>query len=157
MCNQRNDSHHEHGSALLGRREVFRAGAALATAPLLAGVATAAQPPKNGAPVGNGPYSTPAYGAKGAKSPLGPLEIQRRAIGPNDVLLDVLYCGVCHSDIHSVRSDWAPAKYPVVPGHEMIGRVAAVGSKVIIQGGRYRRRRLHGQFLRRLRELPGRP
>jgi alcohol dehydrogenase (NADP+) len=115
---------------VLGRREVFRAGAALAAAPLLSGMATAGQAAENGAPAGNGPYSTRAYGAKSAKTPLLPVEIQRRALGANDVLLDVLYCGVCHSDIHSVRSDWRPAKYPVVPGHEIVGRVAAVGSKV---------------------------
>jgi uncharacterized zinc-type alcohol dehydrogenase-like protein len=114
---------------VLGRRDVLKAGAALAAAPLLAGVATATQAADNGV-VGNSPYPTRAYGATNAKSAIGPLQIQRRALGQNDVLLDVLYCGVCHSDIHSVRSDWTPAKYPVVPGHEMIGRVAAVGSKV---------------------------
>ena len=53
-----------------------------------------------------------------------------RAIGPNDVLLDVLYCGICHSDIHIVRSEWRPTRYPCVPGYEIIGRVQAVGSAV---------------------------
>jgi D-arabinose 1-dehydrogenase-like Zn-dependent alcohol dehydrogenase len=66
----------------------------------------------------------------------GPLEllgIERRAIGPNEVLLDVLYCGICHSDIHTVRDEWRvtlPSVYPSIPGHEIIGRVQAVGSAV---------------------------
>lgn len=71
-----------------------------------------------------------AYGASSATSPLGPIEIKRRALGKNDVLLDVLYCGVCHSDIHTVRGEWGPAQYPCVPGHEIIGRVQAVGTEV---------------------------
>ncbi|HEV8483912.1 MAG TPA: NAD(P)-dependent alcohol dehydrogenase [Blastocatellia bacterium] len=58
------------------------------------------------------------------------MQIERRALRSNDVLLDVLYCGICHSDIHIVCSEWRPAKYPCVPGHEIIGRVAAVGSAV---------------------------
>ncbi|WP_233094010.1 NAD(P)-dependent alcohol dehydrogenase [Azotobacter chroococcum] len=58
------------------------------------------------------------------------MQIERRAVGANDVLLDVLYCGVCHSDIHHVRSEWGPDRYPCVPGHEIIGRVLAVGSAV---------------------------
>jgi uncharacterized zinc-type alcohol dehydrogenase-like protein len=64
---------------------------------------------------------------------LGPIQIERRAVGPNDVLLDVLYCGICHSDIHAARNEWAswnPTQYPCVPGHEIIGRVQAVGSAV---------------------------
>ena len=51
-------------------------------------------------------------------------------MGPNDVLLDILYCGVCHSDIHIARSEWGASTYPCVPGHEFIGRVREVGSAV---------------------------
>jgi alcohol dehydrogenase (NADP+) len=130
MCNQCHDSKREHGTAVPGRRGVLMAGAALVTAPLLAGVATGAPTAQTGVPVGNGPFSARAYGATSATSPLGPLQIQRRAIGPNDVLLDVLYCGICHSDIHVARSEWGPSRYPCVPGHEIIGRVQAVGSAV---------------------------
>jgi D-arabinose 1-dehydrogenase-like Zn-dependent alcohol dehydrogenase len=96
---------------------------------MLAGVPAGALNP----PVGNGPYAALAYGATSAKSPLGPLEIQRRALGAHDVLIDVLFCGVCHSDIHQARdewSDWGATVYPCVPGHEIIGRVVAVGDKV---------------------------
>ena len=67
-----------------------------------------------------------AYAAAKADSPLAPIGIQRRAVGPRDVLIDVLYCGICHSDIHQARdewSEWGPTDYPCVPGHEIIGRV----------------------------------
>ena len=106
------------------------AGAALVTAPLLAGVATGAPTAQTGVPVGNDPFSAQAYGATSATSPLGPLHIQRRAVGPNDVLLDVLYCGICHTNIHYVRNEWGSDRYPCVTGHEIVGRVQAVSSAV---------------------------
>ncbi len=71
-----------------------------------------------------------AYGNHSATSELVPLEIERRAIQPTDVAIEILYCGVCHSDIHTARSEWGPARYPVVPGHEIIGKVTAVGDEV---------------------------
>ncbi len=73
---------------------------------------------------------TPAYAAFDATSPLGPTTIVRRSTGARDVAMDILYCGVCHSDIHFARSEWFPASYPLVPGHEIIGRVTAVGEDV---------------------------
>ena len=72
----------------------------------------------------------PAYGAAFAKAPLAPLSIERRKPGPHDVLIDILYCGVCHSDIHQVRGDWGAAVFPMVPGHEIIGIVAETGDQV---------------------------
>lgn len=71
-----------------------------------------------------------AYGAQSATENLELLSIDRRDLEKKDVQIDILYCGVCHSDIHTARSEWGPAKYPVVPGHEIIGRVLAVGSDV---------------------------
>lgn len=71
-----------------------------------------------------------AFGANSAKDPIGPLTIQRRECGPNDVAIDILFCGICHSDLHQVRSEWAGTLYPCVPGHEIVGRVRAVGAKV---------------------------
>jgi alcohol dehydrogenase (NADP+) len=74
-----------------------------------------------------------AYAAPGATSPLGPLTIQRRAVRPQDVQIEILYCGVCHSDLHQTRNEWPEAMattYPCVPGHEIVGRVVAVGSAV---------------------------
>jgi uncharacterized zinc-type alcohol dehydrogenase-like protein len=78
----------------------------------------------------NGPITSHAWGAASATSPLEPIQIQRRALGVHDVLLDVLYCGVCHSDIHTLRGEWGPTPYPCVPGHEIIGKVQAIGSAV---------------------------
>lgn len=71
-----------------------------------------------------------AFGATSATNPLEPLTIQRRETTPNDVAIDILFCGICHSDLHQVRSEWAGTMYPCVPGHEIVGRVAKVGSAV---------------------------
>lgn len=74
--------------------------------------------------------STKAYAATSATSPLAPLTIDRRDTGPKDVAIDILYCGVCHSDLHTARGEWAGTLYPCVPGHEIIGRVTATGKDV---------------------------
>jgi uncharacterized zinc-type alcohol dehydrogenase-like protein len=71
-----------------------------------------------------------AYAATSATDPLAPTTIERRQVGPNDVLIDIAYSGICHSDISTVRGDWGPAAYPLVPGHEIVGTVAEVGSAV---------------------------
>ncbi|SAL56493.1 alcohol dehydrogenase [Caballeronia peredens] len=71
-----------------------------------------------------------SYAASATDKPLGPFEIQRRDVGPNDVRIDVLFCGVCHSDLHMARNEWGGTNYPVVPGHEIVGRVVEVGSDV---------------------------
>jgi alcohol dehydrogenase (NADP+) len=73
---------------------------------------------------------THAYAAQNATSPLAPFDLQRREIGQNDVAIEILYCGVCHSDLHTVRSEWGGTTYPCVPGHEIIGRATAVGAQV---------------------------
>jgi uncharacterized zinc-type alcohol dehydrogenase-like protein len=71
-----------------------------------------------------------AYGAYAADKPLEPIAIERRQPGENDVAIDILFCGVCHSDLHTVRSEWGGTLYPCVPGHEIVGRVGAVGGSV---------------------------
>ena len=71
-----------------------------------------------------------AYGAQSPTSPLAGLTIERREPGPTDVKIDIRFCGVCHSDLHTARGEWAGTKYPSVPGHEIVGEVAAVGSQV---------------------------
>jgi uncharacterized zinc-type alcohol dehydrogenase-like protein len=73
---------------------------------------------------------TKAYAATTPTAPLGPLGIERRDPLPTDVEIDIMYCGVCHSDIHTARDEWGGASYPVVPGHEIVGRVTRVGAKV---------------------------
>ncbi|MDR2239810.1 MAG: NAD(P)-dependent alcohol dehydrogenase [Zoogloeaceae bacterium] len=71
-----------------------------------------------------------AYGAHAGDKPLEPLRITRRPPGAQDVQIDIAYCGICHSDLHQVRAEWAGTRFPCVPGHEIVGRVAAVGAQV---------------------------
>jgi uncharacterized zinc-type alcohol dehydrogenase-like protein len=75
-------------------------------------------------------FSTKAYAAQSANSPLAPYSFDRRDPLADDVQIDIEFCGVCHSDLHTARSEWGPTKYPCVPGHEIVGRVAKVGSNV---------------------------
>jgi uncharacterized zinc-type alcohol dehydrogenase-like protein len=75
-------------------------------------------------------FEVPAYAAQSAKSPLAPFKINRRDPGPHDIQIDILFCGVCHSDLHTVRNEWTNSVYPVVPGHEIIGRVTKAGAQV---------------------------
>ncbi|PTX92295.1 NAD(P)-dependent alcohol dehydrogenase [Opitutus sp. ER46] len=75
-------------------------------------------------------YSVKAYSAASATSPLAPASIQRREPTDRDVQIEILYCGVCHSDIHFARNEWHFTQYPAVPGHEIVGRVKRVGPKV---------------------------
>lgn len=70
------------------------------------------------------------YAARAARAPLVPFTFERRVPGPNDVRIDILYCGVCHSDIHQARDEWGGSIFPMVPGHEIVGTVAEVGSEV---------------------------
>jgi uncharacterized zinc-type alcohol dehydrogenase-like protein len=70
------------------------------------------------------------YAAQAARAPLGPFTFERRAPGPKDVRIDILYCGVCHSDIHQARDEWGGSIFPMVPGHEIVGTVVEVGSEV---------------------------
>src|SRR6185295_3542626 len=81
------------------------------------------------------PQTSPAkaYAAQSAKSGMSPATIQRRVVRPQDVEIEILYCGVCHSDLHQVRNEWQsvmPTTYPCVPGHEIVGRVIKAGSAV---------------------------
>ncbi|CAM3909223.1 alcohol dehydrogenase (NADP(+)) [Nocardioides zeicaulis] len=71
-----------------------------------------------------------AYAAPAAGKPLEPTTIERREVGANDVLIDIEYAGICHSDIHTVNGDWGPQPFPVVPGHEIVGTVTEVGADV---------------------------
>jgi uncharacterized zinc-type alcohol dehydrogenase-like protein len=73
---------------------------------------------------------TKGYAAQGAGSPVTPWNFQRRDAGPHDVQIDILYCGVCHSDLHQIRDEWGGSKFPMVPGHEIIGRVSKIGNQV---------------------------
>lgn len=74
--------------------------------------------------------STRAYAALSQGETVEPFTIERRELRPDDVAIDILYCGICHSDLHMVRNDWQHTIYPFVPGHEIVGKVTAVGSEV---------------------------
>jgi uncharacterized zinc-type alcohol dehydrogenase-like protein len=70
------------------------------------------------------------YATHSATTPLVPFQFERRDPGPHDILIDIQFCGICHSDIHQARNEWGNAMYPMVPGHEIVGKVTAVGSAV---------------------------
>ena len=78
----------------------------------------------------HGRYNAKAYSAASATSPLAPTTIPRRDPSEDDVQIEILFCGICHSDLHTVRNEWGDAVYPCVPGHEIVGRVTRVGSVV---------------------------
>jgi len=109
MCNHTNDSTRE-GATLHARRDVLKLGAAFVAAPLVGSISSVTTSAQARAGTGMGPSSVRAYGFASATSRMAPLQIERRAVGPHDVLLDVLYAGICHSDIHIARSDWRPAR-----------------------------------------------
>ena len=71
-----------------------------------------------------------AYAAQSAVTPLAPFSFERRELGPHDIQIDILYCGVCHSDIHQARNEWGGSIFPMVPGHEIVGRIIKVGDHV---------------------------
>ena len=74
--------------------------------------------------------ATKAYAAQAPTTLLAPWNFERRDPGPHDIQIDILFCGVCHSDIHQVRDEWGGSIYPMVPGHEIVGRVTKVGDHV---------------------------
>jgi len=74
--------------------------------------------------------ATNAYAAQSKTSPLAPFNFERREAGPNDVQIEILYCGICHTDIHQVRDEWGGSIYPMVPGHEIVGRITHIGADV---------------------------
>ena len=71
-----------------------------------------------------------AYGTEAAEAPLNQMDISRRKPTPHDVEIDIAFCGVCHSDLHTAKSEWGPSMYPCVPGHEIVGRIVSVGGHV---------------------------
>jgi alcohol dehydrogenase (NADP+) len=75
-------------------------------------------------------FACVGYAAQSSSAPLKPFTFERRDPGPNDVAIDILYCGVCHSDLHTVRDEWGGTVYPCIPGHEIVGRVTKVGEAV---------------------------
>jgi uncharacterized zinc-type alcohol dehydrogenase-like protein len=94
-------------------------------------MATTADPQSTTSPQGDaGPATAKAWGTDAPDQPLRPMEIERRALRPNDVAIRITYSGICHSDLHQARNDWHNSQYPVVPGHEIVGVATAVGTDV---------------------------
>lgn len=128
MCDRCDDTKTRDAVTSTERRQLLLAGAGLAAAPLVAGITTPAQAQQSVTPTR--PFAVRAYGVNAAKGPFASIQIQRRPVGPKDVLIDILYCGICHSDIHAINGDWGSTSFPRVPGREIIGRVAGVGNAV---------------------------
>ncbi len=76
------------------------------------------------------PLRANAWAALAPRAPLGPFAVSRRDVGPHDVLIEIAWCGVCHSDLHHVRDEWGGGSFPMVPGHEIVGRVTDTGAEV---------------------------
>lgn len=126
-CGNLNEQKH----SPLPRREFLKtSGATVLAASAMIGAGSNNSQAQSDPSVGKEPFETRAYAAKSKTSGFSPITIVRRALGRQDILLDILYVGICHSDIHTVHSDWGATHYPVVPGHEIIGRVIAVGADV---------------------------
>src|SRR5436190_9860779 len=142
MKYQNPNSTEEKSTPMWGRRQFLAAGATMLAAPLLAGVTLRAQNREIGAPAtaatssltslgsGNGPYLTEGMAGYSETGPLELMKFQRRALGPKDVAIKIHYCGVCHSDIHTIHGDWGKIQYPQIVGHKIAGEVVAIGSSV---------------------------
>jgi alcohol dehydrogenase (NADP+) len=95
-------------------------------------MATTAEPtPTTVSKAVDGPTIAKGWGTDAPDQPLRPMEVERRALRPNDVAIKITFAGICHSDLHTCRNDWEGSIYPVVPGHEIVGTVTAVGDEVI--------------------------
>jgi len=130
MCKKCDDLSHDVQMPDMSRRKLLIGGAGLAAAavaaPVMGAMASSGEAPFNKKEL----EGVTAYGVKSESAPFEKMIIKRRDPLPNDVVIDIHYASICHSDIHHVRNEWPGQVYPMVPGHEMIGRVVAVGSKV---------------------------
>lgn len=135
MCQHCNNPAHVADDTVSSRRNfLIGGGVGLAAATFASGAMTGRAEAQDAAIPGlDGPFETRAFGATSLDAPIGPMSIRRRQVGADDVLVEVLYSGICHSDVHQIRDDWnafAPTVWPIVPGHEIVGRVLAVGANV---------------------------
>lgn len=129
MCDKCNNPNHVTEVKGLDRRNFLIGGAALTAAAMTTSplsVMAQGLAPFNEAELD----AVTAYAMKSAKAPFEKITIKRRKPREDDVVIDIDYASICHSDIHTARGDWGPVNYPVVPGHEMVGRIVSVGSKV---------------------------
>lgn len=127
MCDNHSSKDETHNP---GRRALLAGSVASLGGLTVAGLAQAQETAATGAVVETGATRVTAWAASAVGGPFGAIEIPRRAMGARDVVLEVLYSGICHSDIHAVNADWGQPNLPIVPGHEIIGRIVAVGDAV---------------------------
>jgi alcohol dehydrogenase (NADP+) len=140
MCNKCNDKNHKQSihveeRKVQGRREFILSTAkttaslsGLALAAPLMGLSSQALAAGAKAPVSLKPKKIQAFAVSKKSGSFKPITIERRALKDNDIEVEILYAGICHSDIHTINEDWGPNQYPVVPGHEIVGKVIAVGA-----------------------------
>lgn len=126
-CKNESERLTAHGAA---RRNLVKASAGLAAGVATVGLAGSADAQTSQGDNRTGPRSVDGFGVEAPGGPVQRVGIQRRSVGPKDVAIETLYCGLCHSDIHTVRGEWGPIRTPCVPGHEIVGRVIGVGSEV---------------------------
>lgn len=127
-----NDMAHRHASLATDRRKLLFGAAGLAAVPAFIGaVSSTARAAEAGEiSLGNGPFPTEGMAAYAPTGPHKPMKFNRRALGPKDVAVRIHYCGICHSDLHTVREHWGKALFPLITGHEVAGEVVAIGSSV---------------------------
>src|SRR5512139_1735278 len=113
----------------LSRRDFIQQTAAIGAGIMLAGSSDLFAETKQGSET-NMNMKSRGYAARDTSGKLTPWICERRPVGDNDILIDIKYASICHSDIHQMKGHWGPQKYPQVPGHEIVGIVTAVGSKV---------------------------
>ena len=137
MCDKCGNLAHADGLEAPDRRRLLVGAAGLAAIPILAGSATGAAAQGANAPakavgpsIGNGPYPTEGMAAYTTAGDHKLMKFERRALGPKDVAVQIHYCGICHSDIHTIHKDWGKAPFPLITGHEAAGVVVATGSSV---------------------------
>lgn len=119
-----------HMGSDLDRRRLILGGAAVAAAAPFLAVSASDAVAQSAPAMTAGSSKVRAFAASSADGKFRQIEITRRAVGAKDIAIDILYAGICHSDIHTVKGDWGKPNYPTVPGHEIIGRVVAVGAEV---------------------------
>ncbi len=113
----------------ISRRKFIQQSAVVGTGIMLAGVNTLSAQKNKGEIMAQN-IKSKGYAAKDTSGKLSPWEFERRPVGDNDILIDIKYASICHSDIHQMKGDWGPQQYPQVPGHEIVGIVAAIGKAV---------------------------
>ena len=132
MCKTCGDLNHEEATSLIGRRNFLASGAGLlAAAPLASAALTSGALAQETAGENlTEAHSTDSCGVTDASGNVHHMTIERRAAGPRDIVIEVMYSGICYSEIHTIVGDWGPVRAPVVPGHEIVGRVVGIGTDV---------------------------